>query len=340
MKREQEAFAARYQLVGIQEELADLAEKMKVVEQERDALRAIAKNEEVARIAAEGQIPLPTSPSDDEFASPKKVRRSISQSMIVGSATSEEELEELRINLEWAQHLANRAYDQVEFLEQESKLHHLGVVASAKSTVLIPSETAVLVATSEAEERVRISPAKKDLDSPVRETERTFARTPSCEPPAAAIPLPVIDTRASLASLLEAPMSPTPVSSPAEDTSSSPQTISSPPPSTETTLTENIAQVQVQFHTISTTTRIPIALPDNDTPDLAPLPKNLDSALSPTMSREEALAQIRERRGRARSLAQGTMTPKKQTADATIRRDISAPAARSGGMRGRSATKH
>jgi vacuolar-type H+-ATPase subunit I/STV1 len=49
MKREQEAFAARYQLVGVQEELSQVQEQIKLVEQERDALRTIAKNEEIAR---------------------------------------------------------------------------------------------------------------------------------------------------------------------------------------------------------------------------------------------------------------------------------------------------
>src|ERR1700712_1877004 len=77
LKREQEAFAARYQLVGVQEELAQMQEQIKLVEQERDALRTIAKNEEIARIAAEGRIPLPVSPQDDEFASPKKARKSL-----------------------------------------------------------------------------------------------------------------------------------------------------------------------------------------------------------------------------------------------------------------------
>ena len=90
--REQEAFAARYELVGVQEELAKMQEQIKLVEQERDALRTIAKNEEVARIAAEGQIPLPISTEDDEFASPKKKSRK-SLDLITRSAASEEEME-------------------------------------------------------------------------------------------------------------------------------------------------------------------------------------------------------------------------------------------------------
>jgi hypothetical protein len=46
-----------------------------------------------------------------------------------------------------------------------------------------------------------------------------------------------------------------------------------------------------------------------------------------TLDREAALAQIRERRGRARSVAMGQATPKKQMVEGIIgRRDISAPA--------------
>ena len=48
---------------------------------------------------------------------------------------------------------------------------------------------------------------------------------------------------------------------------------------------------------------------------------------SATMTREEALEQIRQRRGRARSIAAGHATPRKQMVDsAKLRRDISAPA--------------
>jgi hypothetical protein len=55
-------------------------------------------------------------------------------------------------------------------------------------------------------------------------------------------------------------------------------------------------------------------------------------ALTPTMTREQALAQIRERRGRARSVAQGAVTPRKQMMEGVgvERRDVSAPAGRVG----------
>ncbi|KAI9705173.1 MAG: hypothetical protein M1820_005320 [Bogoriella megaspora] len=73
-QREQESFQSEYKLVGIHEELAKSQERVKFVEEERDALKTSLKEEELARVAAEGRIALPTSKDadDDEFASPKK----------------------------------------------------------------------------------------------------------------------------------------------------------------------------------------------------------------------------------------------------------------------------
>ncbi|KAF2231979.1 hypothetical protein EV356DRAFT_534980 [Viridothelium virens] len=73
-QREQEAFKAEYKSVGLQEDLTKMQERIKIIEEERDALKTSLKEEEVARIAAEGRIALPTSKEnqDDEFASPKK----------------------------------------------------------------------------------------------------------------------------------------------------------------------------------------------------------------------------------------------------------------------------
>jgi hypothetical protein len=342
MKREQEAFAARYQLVGAQEELSQVQEQIKLVEQERDALRTIAKNEEIARIAAEGRIPLPAANEDDEFASPKKARKSLDLFAITSSAASEEELDDLRMRLEWEQHRANRAHDRVEFLEAECRFNCCASRASREpapsenkaqigqsSTVFIPAEGVFRTVSPAPEESPWISPAKKSVplfQDPTPREPQSYARTPSCEPPAEALQTSI---NTSLLSLLDAPLSPTRTEeSESENNTTVIQT-------TSEDQTENICAIQT-FHTISTTTRIPLANP----PDLTPptvLPASLDPALSPTMSREEALAMIRERRGRARSLAQGTLTPRKQMVEGTgSRRDISAPAIRSGGVRGRS----
>jgi hypothetical protein len=358
MKREQEAFAARYQLVGVQEELAQMQEAIKHIEQERDALRTIAKNEEIARIAAEGRIPLPVTMDDDEFASPKKARRSLTPVMITSSAAAEEELNDLRQQVEWEKQRSERAHERVEFLEMECKLNccaskrtsrpatsdGIPKMRAPSSAVFIPAEGIFRTVSPGSEESPWISPAKTSQSvfgrPSQREPEpRSYARTPSCDPPAYAIPS---EANTSLLSLLDAPQSPSSASSPVEFThleteieiESENNTTIIQTSSEDTTTT--ITGVIQTFHTVSTTTRIPLAQPDDLTPPTTlPLPASLDPALSPTMSREEALAMIRERRGRARSLAQGTLTPRKQMVEGGVRRDISAPAVRSGGVRGR-----
>jgi hypothetical protein len=344
MKREQEAFAARYQLVGVQEELSQVQEKVKLAGQERDALRTIAKNEEIARIAAEGRIPLPKSPHDDEFASPKKERKSLDPVAITSSATSEEELEEIRMRLEWEQQRADRAHDRVEFLEMECRLNCCTSRAERNaermpapdqkprsSTVFIPAEGVFRTVSPPPEESPWISPAKKTIplfEQPTpRPTQLSYARTPSCEPPAPAM---ISDANTSLLSLFDSPHSPT-QSTKEEPESPSPVIKEEP----EDDDGSNTTVIQT-FHTISTTTRIPLANPVDLTPQTTLPAVSSNPALSPTMSREEALAQIRERRGRARSLAQGTLTPRKQMVEGGVRRDISAPAIRSGNPRGKS----
>ncbi|KHO01859.1 uncharacterized protein MAM_00860 [Metarhizium album ARSEF 1941] len=130
--REQEAFTARYQIVGVQEQLDRALERIRVVEQERDAFKTAAKNEEVARIAAEGRLPLPPSQDlNDEFSSPKRKtvakrqsgraapRVSLSTMEITSSAASEMEIEELSTQLLWERQRAERAQEMVEFLQAE-----------------------------------------------------------------------------------------------------------------------------------------------------------------------------------------------------------------------------
>lgn len=134
--REQEAFTARYQIVGVQEQLEQALAQIMVVEQERDAFKTAAKNEEVARIAAEGRIPLPPSQDpNDEFASPPKKgmkkrkvsreapRYSLSTMEIESSAATEMEIEELTLQVQWERQRAERAEDMVDFLKAECEMH-------------------------------------------------------------------------------------------------------------------------------------------------------------------------------------------------------------------------
>ncbi|PFH59634.1 hypothetical protein XA68_12070 [Ophiocordyceps unilateralis] len=145
LAREEAAFAARYQLVGVQEQLDEALARIKRTEQERDAFKMAAQNEEVARIAAEGKIPLPTVEApDDEFASPrkkkKKQRRTFSYASVERgegggeggggevegeagcSEVAEVEREELAVKAAWERLRADRALEMVEFLEVECRL--------------------------------------------------------------------------------------------------------------------------------------------------------------------------------------------------------------------------
>lgn len=364
--REQEAFEARYQLVGVQEELAQMVQKVKLVEQERDALRTLAKNEEIARIAAEGRLPLPVQSQNDEFASPKKARRSLDPMTILSSAASEEEIEELKFLLEWGNKNATRAHDRIEFLEEELRMQ---CAAASLARMEKPATSEVLeVQDAEAPSTENVSQAEdvpedeepqqshifipeegvfraiSPQPSPRRPANIIIAepepeehesdchlRTPSCEPPTLALPREM-NMRTSLQSLFDAPPSP---QEPSPNAMAF-EKLSSDESDMTTNLTENIATtIEPTFHTISTTTRIPIVDPDQ-----TPVSSSKEWDLfCPTMTREEALAQIRERRGRARSLAQGTLTPRKQMVEGGVRRDISAPAIRSGNVRGRSAVR-
>ncbi|KAI8955989.1 hypothetical protein F4801DRAFT_184674 [Xylaria longipes] len=126
--REQEAFAARYQLVELRQELDKAQERIIFLEEERDAFKAAAQSEEIARIAAEGRLPLPPEDPDSEFASPRKSfqgRESLSTFEIVSSAATEAEIEELTRLWQWEKRRADRTQDHLEFIEAELELRAL-----------------------------------------------------------------------------------------------------------------------------------------------------------------------------------------------------------------------
>ncbi|KAM0282936.1 hypothetical protein ACHAQH_002747 [Verticillium albo-atrum] len=189
--REQEAFTARYQMVSLEEKLGEALERIKIVEQERDAMRFerdtfrdLAKEEEVARIAAEGRIPLPKNEDqDDEFASPKKKkpRVSLSTADVVSSAASEAEFEEMMRKMEWEHQRAERAYETIDFLKAEC---HLKVCEGAKSLKRksMMSPTRVLVAPQEVTGPAEMAIFGLDPRSvspvrpPSRDSEHTFKK--------------------------------------------------------------------------------------------------------------------------------------------------------------------
>ncbi|KAI1427932.1 hypothetical protein F5Y12DRAFT_98195 [Xylaria sp. FL1777] len=432
--REQEAFTTRYQLVGLQKELEDAQERIKFLEEERDAFKAAAKSEEVARIAAEGRLPLPPEDPDSEFASPRKSfrgRESLSTFEIVSSAATEAEIEELTRLWQWEKQRADRTQDHLEFVQAEFELHRFSKPKSPlrrsitisprkersdRIEIVDPSDLVILgedteprmppspieITQSELVEHHEVPSEPQAIDSstsdvenePRRKSERKeprrgtifipsegifrtitqqeleameqsgdgevtlelptpvdpqpdlpcYARTPSVEPPSFAI---MVQERTSLLSLLNAPREsevnlPFNIPSTAGDVSSedgiSVVDVNDSPDSPTQTEAQSDPRphTSAAFYTVTTTTSIPIH-DDNVKPHSAPLvmaqgrTPSFDvnnPALTPTMTREQALAQIRERRGRARSAMQGAMTPRRQMVTGVTDRNVSAPAGR------------
>ncbi|KAF2843511.1 hypothetical protein M501DRAFT_1006059 [Patellaria atrata CBS 101060] len=127
-KREQEAFSAQYQLIAVQSEWDKARERITIVEQERDALKTSLKEEEVARIAAEGSIALPTTnleDEDDEFASPvrspRKHRRFGSDKENVSPQRRGDikVVQELQEELEAERRRRKNAEEQIDFMKME-----------------------------------------------------------------------------------------------------------------------------------------------------------------------------------------------------------------------------
>lgn len=345
--REQEAFAAQYQLAGLQEEVESLRQQKRIIEDERDALKTSLKEEEIARIAAEGKIALPVSVEGEEFASPKKSRAvpkddSFKENVDPREGDEYAELEAVRNELRMERRLRQRMDDQIHFMKMECQFQCCSCRVAERqgvkflhdgesAKVALPPQTSLLddegsqqqVATEEGKDdpfvdhvapkahHQHLSPPILDDSEPLIKfspTTGTFYKTPS--PPKHDIRTTQCDHSPPSSSPQTPP--PTSFSDHLPPNSPTPSTPPPPPPPHHTTQTHTIIK--------TTTTTVPLA----STP--GPLSILSTSALYPTMTREEALEQIRARRGRARSIASHQGTPRRVLMPGVERRDISAPA--------------
>ncbi|KAF1835852.1 hypothetical protein BDW02DRAFT_267094 [Decorospora gaudefroyi] len=110
------------------QEMATLTEKLRLVEAERDTLKTSLKEEEVMRIAAEGQIPLPSADTEekDEFASPvrsphkqRNVSRDDDNKENVSPKKGAVDLRFLQQELATEKRLRERAEEQIDFMKME-----------------------------------------------------------------------------------------------------------------------------------------------------------------------------------------------------------------------------
>ncbi|KAI8932772.1 hypothetical protein NX059_010262 [Plenodomus lindquistii] len=116
--------------VGVRsdEQIQTLQEKLKVVEEERDALKTSLKEEEVMRIAAQGSIALPIAAADEneDFGSPvrsprkqRKVQRDEDDKENVSPKKGAVELRFLQQELTAERKLRERAQEQIDFMKME-----------------------------------------------------------------------------------------------------------------------------------------------------------------------------------------------------------------------------
>ncbi|SPQ27152.1 6925f8e7-00ad-4ba9-9215-5fd0af771822 [Thermothielavioides terrestris] len=116
-QHEQEAFNAQYSLVGLQEQLNQAQERIKMLEQELEALKTMAKNEaEVRRLASEGAG---SERYGDDSEVPRKRQR---LSSAADTFIADPEIETLMMLWQWEKQRADRALEQVQFLEAECRL--------------------------------------------------------------------------------------------------------------------------------------------------------------------------------------------------------------------------
>ncbi|KZM20319.1 hypothetical protein ST47_g8463 [Ascochyta rabiei] len=110
------------------EEILTLKDRLKLVEGERDALKTSLKEEEVLRIAAEGQIALPTATIDeeDEFASPARSPRKPRNAQHNDEDKENQSPRKFAVDLRFLQQelaaerrFRARAEDQIEFMKME-----------------------------------------------------------------------------------------------------------------------------------------------------------------------------------------------------------------------------
>ncbi len=347
--KEQETFAAQHLLVELQEDLAKLRQQNKAVEGQRDALKTALKGEEIARVAAEGAIGLPASGDDDEFASPKKSsrkqdRESLKENVDPEAPQVEEELLILKENLRMERRMRLRADDQIHFMKMECQFQCCSCrLAERQGVEYVHDDTLAKqmgdMAAKIVEEYESI-PEKlpEPIQEPAQEAEKDRPSTPTRPP------LEQRETSEQLLNFSPATGTfhklPSPLKASTPEQTLVPSRPATPPTATPTPTPQpaHIPNSRLQEtptfefpmtprplpnpppRTISYTKTVTIPLKDD-------LPFSPAAPMTPGgISREEALEQIRQRRGRARSIAVGNGTPRKRMVEVgELRRDISAP---------------
>lgn len=207
---------------------------------------------------------------------------------------------------------------------------------SRRSTIFIPAEGIFrTVSQLDIEPMEKSDESASEPPTPVdpQPDPPYYSRTPSVDPPTFAL---MVQERTSLLSLLNAPHEgesqcmtnapTTPAAAPSGRALDAEQDDEEDvtQPETETEADGTRPHTSAAFYTMTTTTTVPIRDNHNKAADSTRTPSfDINNpAMTPTMTREQALAQIKERRGRARSAAQGMATPRRQMVSGTDRKSV------------------
>lgn len=389
-QKEQETFSAQYQFIALQEELEKVKAHVQTIEEERDALKNNLKEEEVARIAAEGRIALPTTEQDDDdLLSPSK-RRSpqkrpvspLSDDKENSGVVTKKLIETRKLIEEVARERQRRrhAEEMAEFLRSECRFlcctNHSAtstiedVVATMSEDVAVAFQKirqtmlSVLTLPSAVQDMATSDEEMVNVDASVDQTSDTVVL--SHRSAAMDVDEPEVDrsvTFGAQSPILASDRSLTLPSSATEEVSATShvdssilshgglpvrelhmETVSSRPQTPEQKRAPMQARQPASIRTVTTTITVPMHFTPSKTSwlqsqssevvdevDDGPASTDVptDATIAPAFDREAALAAIAYRRGRAKSIANGHATPRKQMIEGVSmkeRRDISAPA--------------
>ena len=352
--RDQEILATHDRLVELQEQLEEQKQQNKIFEEEQDRLKTSLKEEHVARTAVETATALPLTTDAEEIDSRDRRRRrseSMKENVDPEAPHLQHQLKMAREQLRMEKRMRLRADDQVHFMKMECQfqccscrmaerqgveyVHDNTWAAQVAETTSTVSEEHKNPFTEQITESL---PGRMDQSVPSSTKEQQ-----SCTPPRQ----PALQRENADQDLLT--FSPTTGTFYKAQSPTSPIKPSSPPPIQETperptrnsqstpkaTDLPSLHSTPFQPPPFSTFPHTPRPLPFPPPRTISytktitvPLKDDMPFTPAPAtpggVSREEALEQIRQRRGRARSIAAGNGTPRKRMVE-DLRRDISAP---------------
>ena len=350
--KEDEVLTIQHQLVALQAEMEKQKEQMKIIEEERGALEMTLKEMESAKAVVEPVIALPLTEDRSDSASPKKWRRrseSMKENVDPAAPQLQDRLESIEEQLRMEKRMRLRADEQVHFMKMECQFQccscriaerqnlpyvHDDTLATQMSEIVAQIAEGSNQSVSEPltalvlHQNAQAVPVSVRDQQPSTLPQQSSSRRENTDNDLLNFS-PTTDTFTVIPSPTKSFFSPTvqgvPETSP-QDFQSTPQannildihaSPSQPTPSSTFPITPRPLPIPPP-RTISYTKTVTIPLKD-DVP-LTPAP-----ATPGGISREDALEQIRQRRGRARSIASGNGTPRKKMVEIELRRDISAP---------------